>query len=302
MNLRKTIECLLIVSLLAAACIYFSLGTGPWGDRIRVISKSGDVGYESCVCEYENDQHRFNVYLPTDYDASTAYPLILMLHGYGNTAESFALQTGFEKYACPEGYVVVYLSSTPDGAGNVGWNSGLGDSDKDDVCYIKALAAYLQNEYNCDRERTFALGFSNGAFMTQRLAAEAPDVFTAVVSVAGMMTEKTWNSKPEKADIGVLEIYGTKDDVVPMKETGSDKYSKAPAIEEVMDYWAKANNLSESSKSELSDKATCEKYSNSDNSQQVWTIVIKDGRHSWPEEKFSGFSANRVILDFLGKY
>lgn len=256
----------------------------------------------SFSCTYKGQEHKFNIYFPDSFNTTQSAPLVIMLHGYGNNGESFASLTHFEKEGCEAGYVVVYPTSTPDSKGEIGWNSGLGDSDKDDVGFICALVNYLQKEYNCDKNRTFAVGFSNGAFMTQRLAVDASDTFTAIAGVAGMMPEKTWNSRKETTDIGVLEIYGTKDDVVPMKLNGSDQTSNAPAIEDVMSYWAKANNLSVMEEEKLSDKAVCNKYSNPENSNFVWTIVIQDGRHSWPDKSFAGFAANDIILEFFEQY
>lgn len=256
----------------------------------------------SYSCTFSEQEHKFDIYFPENFDASTTHPLVVMLHGFGNSAESFATQTKFEKEACKEGYVVVYLTSTPDSKGDIGWNSGLGESDKDDVGYIKALVSYLQKEYNCDKNRTFAVGFSNGAFMTQRLAVDADDTFTGVASVAGMMPKLTWDSRKEQANVGVLEIYGTKDDVVPMISNGSNKTAVAPAIEDVMEYWRQANNLSEKKEEDLSKITSCVKCYNEEKTQFVWTVVIEDGRHSWPDEGYCGFSVNKLILEFFDQY
>lgn len=268
--------------------------------RIKNVTELENPLNFSCI--YRGEEHKYYVCLPDNFDKEESHPLILMLHGYGNSAESFSLQTKFENEACPKGYVVVYLNSTQDSNGNIGWNSGIDSSDKDDVGFIKALAAYLQSEYNCDEKRTFAVGFSNGAFMTQRLAVEADDTFTAVVSVAGMMPKHTWDNRKEKADIGVLEIYGTKDDVVPMKANGSDQTAVAPAIEVVMEYWAAANNLPVKEEGQFSEKSSYRRWTNQKGTQFVWEIIIKDGRHSWPDENYCGFNTNQVIIDFFDQY
>lgn len=267
-------------------------------DTIEEVTEIKSPNAYSCM--YQEQEHKFNVFLPEEEAQSR--PVIIMLHGYGNTAESFASQTHFEKAACEKGYIVAYVTSTPDSKGYIGWNSGLDESDKDDVAFLKALAAYLQKEYQGDPKRTFAVGFSNGAFMTQRLAVDAPETFTAIASVAGMMPESVWQSKKEKAGIGVLEIYGTKDDVVPMKANGSDKTSKAPAIEDVMDYWASANQLSDKTEEVLSDKSVCTKYSGKKQNEFVWSVVIADGRHSWPDASYAGFQTNDLILEFFDQY
>lgn len=79
--------------------------------------------------------------------------------------------------------------------------------------------------------------------MTHRLALEASDTFAAIVSVAGTMPESIWENRLEKCDISVLQITGEKDDVIPQNSNGSANYSKAPAIEEVMEYYIQSNDL-----------------------------------------------------------
>ena len=252
---------------------------------------------------YEGIKHDFIVYLPDERKEET--PLILMLHGYGSNAESFRSTTLLDEDATRKGYAVVYVtgaSDPEDKTSSTGWNSGLKDSSKDDVGFLIALAAYLQDEYQLSKEKTFAVGFSNGAFMTYRLAMKASDTFRAIASVAGMMPEKIWNERLEAADIGVLQINGTKDDVVPMIANGSDQTSRAPAIENVITYWAGANGLDHVEKEQLSDRAEVVKHSSASKKNAVWHVVITDGYHSWPQEQYVGFNANGLILEFFDGY
>lgn len=252
-------------------------------------------------CSYDGYQHEFIVCLPEETKQA---PVILMLHGYADSAETFRTMTAMEKTAVPRGYAVVYVTGAPDAedpTSGSGWNSGINGSKKDDVGFLKALAEYLQEEYEFDTQRTFVAGFSNGAFMAQRLAMDASDTFCAVASVAGMMPEGVWNRRNEENHIGVLQINGTKDDVVPMQRTGTDKTAKNPAIELVMDYWASSNGLNSSETEALSEKAELIKYSGEGDSH-VWHVIITDGRHSWPDKQLVGFDVNEVILDFFNVF
>jgi poly(3-hydroxybutyrate) depolymerase len=135
--------------------------------------------------------------------------------------------------------------------------------------------------------------------MTHRLAMEASDIFTAVVSVAGMMPEEIWINRNESNDVGIFQITGEKDDVVPKNSDGSAKYSKAPAIEDVMDYWVKSNGLEEAESSEIGKGSIFMKYAKEGKDRQVWNLFIKDGRHSWPDEKITGIDINALILEFM---
>lgn len=248
---------------------------------------------------YDGVNHDIIVNLP---EATEGAPLVVMLHGYGESASALMQKTAFEQEANPLGYAVVYVTGAPspeDKTSAAGWNSGIGISSNKDVEFLCALVNELCNTYSLDSNRVFAVGFSNGAFMTHRLALEADDIFAAVVSVAGMMPENIWIIKPGQCEIGILQITGEKDDVVPKNSDGSAKFSKAPAIEEVIDYYVEKNGVSLSDTVSIGKKSILEKYTSADSKKQVWNIFIPDGRHSWPDESIVGFSTNQMILDFL---
>ena len=236
-------------------------------------------------------------------------PLVLVLHGYGESAEVMRSKTHFDDAAVPAGYGVAYVTGAPnpnDATSSNCWNSGIDDGGKDDVAFLCAMASYLQEEYGFDPGKTYAIGFSNGGVMMHRRAMEASDTFSAVVSVAGMMPESIWNERTDTAGVSVFEIYGEKDDVVPKNSDGSAKYNKAPAIEDVMEYWAVANasTAPDSDTGDAQSEETVGKDSTLIKHQtaadrQVWQLVIKGARHNWPDQNLTGIDANALILDFF---
>ena len=234
-------------------------------------------------CTYAGEKHNFFVYLPEN--KTDDMPLIIMLHGYGMSPETFHSQTLMDKDACEKGYVVIYAGSAA-----AGWNGGMGDYERDDVGYLEAIVRYAGEEFGCSSENVFAAGFSNGAIMIQRLASDS-DVFKAVACVAGMMSKAVWENKKETADISILDIYGTKDEILT-----SPLF--AP-IEDVMQYWIDANSLTETEEVSLSDRSTLTKSTSPVGSNTVWTVVIDKGGHSWPEEGLHGFDGNQLILEFF---
>jgi polyhydroxybutyrate depolymerase len=82
----------------------------------------------------------------------------------------------------------------------------------DDVAYMSALVADVAARYSVDRARVFAVGHSNGGFLAHRLACDS-DVFAAVASLAGAAWKDPARCTP-RADVAVLEVHGTRDDVV----------------------------------------------------------------------------------------
>lgn len=248
---------------------------------------------------FEGVTHGFVLYLP---EKTEKIPLVFMLPGYGITAEGFRSSVHFEQDANPQGYAVVYVTGSRnpnDPFSSIGWNSGIASEGNDDVGFLAALAKYLQKEYSFDENRTFAVGFSNGAFMVHRLAMEAADTFSACVSVAGLMPVKIWNERKDTNEVSFFQISGEKDDVVPKNSDGSARSAKDPAIEDVMEYWAESNGLDLSGSEIIGKGSALTKYQSADKRCQVWDLLIKDGRHSWPGEKLNGFNTNSLILEFF---
>ncbi|MBR4473854.1 MAG: prolyl oligopeptidase family serine peptidase [Oscillospiraceae bacterium] len=260
------------------------------------------VQEKPCIfsCSFDGVRHEFLLDLPEKSDGA---PLVLMLPGYGNTAEAFRTTVHFEEAANPLGYAVVYVTGAPnpnDPTSAIGWHFDAGSEGNRDVAFLVSLAQYLQEAYSLDKTRTYAVGFSNGAFMVHRLAMEAGDSFAACVSVAGRMPESIWKERREENRIGFFQITGEKDDVVPKSSDGSAKYTKDPAIEDVMIYWASSNGLEKQESCRLEDASVLTKYTG-DNaaSQQVWHLFISGGHHSWPNGQFGHPVANSLILEFF---
>ena len=245
-------------------------------------------------CEYGGAARRLLIDLPEDPAGSG---LILMLHGYGGTAESFHLDTGFADAALERGYTVVWVTGTPDPAvrtSATGWRYESGGTD---VAFLSALAEAVQRDYHTDETRTCAVGFSNGAFMAHCLAAEAGDSFSAVVSVAGTMDMSVWENRPETCQVSFLQITGEKDAVVPKNSDGSARYARGPAIEDVIAWCADGLSLCETIPIGHGSTLTC--YTDDSTRRTVWHLQVKDGRHSWSSERFTGIDTNALILDFL---
>ena len=294
-----------LIGLILCAALTAALLTGCRAAEQAPVAELADVTPEKdnkYSCRFDGVRHYFITDMP---DVTEGAPLVLMLHGYGESAEIMRGRVHFEEQANPLGYAVVYVTGAPDPndpTSAAGWNSGIGAEGNRDTEFLAALARYLLKEYSLDSGRVFAVGFSNGAFMTHRLAMDAGDTFAAVVSVAGMMPQSVWERRAEHSVTGVFQITGEKDDVVPKHSDGSAKYSKVPAIEDVMDYWAAACGAELSGTSETGKGSVLTRYENSDDRLQVWHLLVRNGRHSWPDEKLSGFDTNALILEYLETY
>ncbi len=271
------------------------------------LENINQLNSDTFTCTFDGIEHDFIVELPvqketSENDAIKSVPLVILLPGYSNTADHLRFTTGFHKEANSRGYAAVYVTgsiSKYEKTGGLGWNSGIAAKGNPDVEFIVALTEYLRKEYGFDKERTFVAGFSNGGFMIHRLAMEAGNTFRAVACVAGKMPEKVWNNRNRKNHIGVMQITGEKDDVVPKRFDGTENNSRDPAIEDVMDYWALSNGLKNIAVESVARGSKLTKWSSGNKDRQVWHLLVKDSHHFWPTEQINGIDGNTVILDFF---
>ncbi len=290
--MKKKMIC--VISLMMAILAVYALTGCSSGSSLENIQKEDN----KVKCTYEEVKHEFKVYLP---EVSKNAPLVLILHGAGGSAESFRDMIEFEKDALPMGYGVCYVTGSVNvkcGRNGCSWNYGRISGDYDDVGFIKAVVDYLVDEYSFDEDRVYCAGFSNGGFMNHRLALEAQDTFKACVSVAGALCGPEWKNRPEKNNVGFLQVTGEKDEAVPKNLDETAKYSIDPAIEDVIDYYVSSNSLEKQSEEEIGKGSLLTKYGKDGDPDSVWTLLVKGGKHGWPDESGDGINTNKLILEF----
>lgn len=144
--------------------------------------------------------------------ATTKPALVVMLHGGLGSAKQAESAYGWDDEAASEGFVVAY----PNGF-HATWNVGncCGQAQKnnvDDVGFLHALVAQLENTDGVDPKRVYAVGMSNGAMMTYTWACRDPGELAGIGPVAGTLGTACSDPHP----ITVVAIHGTADQHVPI--------------------------------------------------------------------------------------
>ena len=83
----------------------------------------------------------------------------------------------------------------------------------DDSGYLWDLVDEIKRQLTIDDRRVYAVGHSNGGFMSYRLACDHADVFAAIASLAGG-TYKDENLCGPSEPVHVLQIHGTADGTI----------------------------------------------------------------------------------------
>lgn len=158
-------------------------------------------------------------FVPKAYDATAPYPLVILLHGY---SASGWLQDGYfgtSSYVDEKNFFLITPDGTKSSVGTSFWNGtpsccDFENSGVDDVGYIVSLIDELSLYYHIDPARVYLIGHSNGGFMSYRLACDAGDRITALVSLAGG-TYSDHAKCQGTTPVSVLQVHGDADDVVP---------------------------------------------------------------------------------------
>jgi polyhydroxybutyrate depolymerase len=157
--------------------------------------------------------------VPTPFDESKHYPLILVLHGYG--ASGFVQEALFGVNSLPKAGEAFVLA--PDGnvdsMGHEFWNADPACCDfdhtmPDDVGYLGGLIDDVSAAWPVDRGAIYVMGHSNGGYMAYRLACDRADVITNIMVLAGVSVSDPSTCHPA-APVAVLHLHGTVDDMVP---------------------------------------------------------------------------------------
>jgi polyhydroxybutyrate depolymerase len=174
-------------------------------------------------------QRRFLLHVPDAPRPRPGWPLVLVFHGGGGSAEATRQDTAFDALADDEHFVVAFGEATrpdPDAPPAFGdnpqtWNDGSGREsigavarNEDDIGYVFAMLEEIGRLLPIDRGRVYATGFSNGAGMTFQLARAAPGRFAAVAPVAG--SDFAEQVMPLAEPPSLLYITGTADPLNPL--------------------------------------------------------------------------------------
>jgi polyhydroxybutyrate depolymerase len=156
---------------------------------------------------------------PSDYDPSREYPVVLLLHGYGASGAAQDLFLGVSALADDLDFIAVVPDGTVDAGGSRFWNGtnaccNFGGVEVDDVAYLRGLIEELDDSYRIDAGRVYALGHSNGGFMSYRLACEASETFVAIASLAGAAFADPGDCVPAEFPVSVLQVHGTLDETI----------------------------------------------------------------------------------------
>ncbi len=124
---------------------------------------------------------------PAGYDSTRAWPLLVALHGYGDTAAGFA--QAFAAGSWTRCFVAIPEAETPLATGGTSWYPLTADRarwpalDGHAVAAVVALVDALRARYRIGP--VYLLGFSQGAMLAYQVGLLHPERVAGIVAIAG---------------------------------------------------------------------------------------------------------------------
>ncbi len=141
------------------------------------------------VASFGSNPGNLNMYCYVPSGTLQSVPLVVALHGCGQTANIFATQTGWNKLANLHKFIVVYPEQLA--INNSGtcfnWFDATDQSrGQGEALSIKQMVDYMELNYNIDSTKIFVTGLSAGAGMTSVMLGAYPEIFNKGAIMAGV--------------------------------------------------------------------------------------------------------------------
>jgi len=239
----------------------------------------------------------FVYYIPSSWNQSQQFPLLILLHGLTQSGPGVMDITNFNAIAEQNNFIVCY----PNGINNA-WNANMNItvSTADDLGFIESLATYFQSNFNTNPVKQYLCGFSNGGFMSHKIACESSQCFAAIATISGNMSDTTYANCNPQFNPAVLHIHGTADAIVPYNGGAGTGVS----VDLTMEKWASFLNCNASPASvqmpntSLVDLSSPERITYSNCFSPLELIKITGGGHQWPGISTLVGGAGTINMDF----
>ncbi len=291
--------------VVAMAVVLGACGAGGDGERASVVAPAPAVRHGEI--DVDGVLRSYRLFVPTTLDRSRPVPLLVALHGGGNSVDSFVETTQFDRAASAQNFIVAYPEATK-GAWNAGFCCGSApERGIDDMAFLNRLLDELEAEQPVDPARVSMTGVSNGAMLAYRFACEQAERITTIASVAGSVTvEECRPSRP----LSVLELRGSEDPLIPFDGgppdlPGEEVLESYPSAIQVAELFAESAGCSPSPVSSTAGVVTTSSWEDCKEGTVVRLVRVEGGGHVWFAPGLGGASgaidATELITDLIAQ-
>ena len=198
--------------------------------RAALLTQSPDASADSGAGEFTSGTHtdstltrRYKLYVPPGH-SGRALPLVVMLHGCTQDSDDFANGTAMNERARTQGFFVLYPEQSSDANPGRCWNwfkHNHQTRGRGEPALIASMTQAVMAQYGMDARRVFIAGLSAGGAMAAIVAAQYPDIFSAVGVHSGLPSD----SVRSMSDALSVMRSGETSDVAPA-ETAMDDVAR----------------------------------------------------------------------------
>ena len=142
------------------------------GESILVSGSTMLMGYHSPL---DDSDQPYSLFIPSEYDGSNPFPLVLFLHGQG-------MFNPLQCHAAPIGNFIV---AAPQGRGGMDYMY-VGEDD------VLSVLRHVQKLLKIDADRVCLAGHSMGGTGSWHLASHFPDLFAGIMATSGNTDINVW--------------------------------------------------------------------------------------------------------------
>ena len=195
---------------------------------------AADTGFLDRVFKEGDKEAKYVLFVPPDYKADKEYPVVLFLHGSGETGTDGKAQakTGLAPAMKKDEKKFPFIAIFPQSQKR-SWQA-----DGEDAKRALAILAEVQKEYKVDAKRIYLTGLSMGGYGTWSLAAKYPEKWAAIVPICGGGNPKDADKIKDipcwcfhgDAD-GAVKVDRSRDMIEALKKAGAEpKYTEYPGV------------------------------------------------------------------------
>src|SRR5262245_31513613 len=232
-------------------------------------------------------------------------PAVVMLHGTGGTPTWTLDETRWAETAERDGFLVALpegLPADPDQPAHFLrnpplWRASPRSTDAGHVAFLRSVLDDLVARFGVDPARVGLTGFSNGASMAFRAAAEFPERLAAVAPVAGFgRLDDLHPSRP----VPTLFLVGTEDPLLPLAggevtTPWGKSFTQPPVAESLRKWAAKIGCATGPQVEHVSESVRVERYP-----PHLTAWFVSGLGHQWPgglgrlQPRWAGTPSDRV--------
>ena len=152
------------------------------GGVVGLSAVGGSATAAGTYTEERYEGRTYWKYVPSGADGSSEIPLLVMLHGCGQSPDQFRYETGMNAVAEEETFAVIYPDQTPEANADECWNwfqNAHTTRGSGEAALITGMARQVVAEHAINPNRVYVAGLSAGAAMVPNLLAAYPDVYAA---------------------------------------------------------------------------------------------------------------------------